>query len=408
MNRGRKFLTLIVVLAILTGGVAVAVLMVMTGPEAAKKNSVEPATGVEVHVVEIGEAPLKLSTQGVVEADRVTVIACEVGGRVIEVSPKFKAGGEFAEDGLMLKLDPADYRTAVAVAETSVASAAEQLAVEQARAVQGRRDWERLGRGGEPDDLVLRVPQLERAEASLASTKASLERAKRDLARTEVRAPYSCRVRATRADLGSVVAPGSVLGEVTSSKDLEVRLPLALKDYGFLEIDDAGRPSGQVTLRAEVGGGEIEWSGRIVRSENEVDRKTLSIYVVAEIEANEQAPPGFELPPVGLFVHAELTGSPLKRVVALPRLAIRERDRDRARVFVVEEQGEVEVLGFRDVHIRLSDRETAYIDEGLEAGDRVVITKIDAPVAGKKLKVIGAQADTPEKVIPAESESVEN
>jgi multidrug efflux pump subunit AcrA (membrane-fusion protein) len=215
-------------------------------------------------------------------------------------------------------------------------------------------------------------------------------------------------VRGTRAELGSVVAPGSVLGEVTSSEDLEVRLPLALKDYGFLEVDDAGRPSGQVTLRAEVGGGEIKWGGRIVRSENEVDRKTLSIYVVAEIEANEQAPPGFELPPVGLFVHAELTGSPLKQVVALPRLAIRERDRDRARVFVVEEQGEAEVLGFRDVHVRLSDRETAYIDEGLDAGDRVVLTKIDAPVAGKKLKVIEPQADTPEKVMPAESESVEN
>lgn len=405
MDRSRKILTLVAVLAILCAGVGVAVLMVVTGPEAEKKQAVEPATGVEVHVVTMSEVPLLLGTQGVVEADRVTVLASEVGGRVIEVSPKFKAGGAFEEGGLMLKIDPADYRAAVAVAETSLAGAAEQLAVEQARAVQGLRDWERLGRGGEPDELVLRVPQLERARATVASAEASLERARRDLERTELRAPYDCRVRSTRSELGSVVAPGSVLGEVTSSEDLEVRLPLALKDYGFLDVDEDGRPSGGVKLRAEIGGRQVEWSGRIVRSENEVDRKTLSIYVVAEIESNEQAPPGFKLPPVGLFVDAELTGNPLRGVVALPRLAIRENDRDRGQVYVVEEG---DVLGFREIGIRHSDRENAYIDKGLEEGDRVIMTKIDAPVAGKKLKVIDAEAGAPDAASPAESESTEN
>lgn len=395
-------MTGVAALAILSVGVGAFVLLLRTGPEAAKKQSVEEPTGVEVHEVEMEEVPLSLATQGVVEADRVTVLASEVGGRVIEVMEGFKAGGEFAEGGVMLKIDPADYRAAEAAAESSLAGAAEQLALEKARAVQGRRDWERLGRGGEPDELVLRVPQLERARAALSSAEAALERAKRDLERTVLRAPYACRVRSTRSELGAVVAPGSVLGEVTSSGDLEVRLPLALKDYGFLEMDEGGQPSGVVRLRAEVGGGEVEWSGRIVRSENEVDRKTLSIYVVAEIEANEQGPPGFKLPPVGLFVRAAVTARPLRDVVALPRLALFEREQDGGRVFVVEDG---EVLGFRDVGIRHSDRETAYIDRGLELGDRVVLTKIDAPVAGKKLRVIEPQADPPDEAKSAESEA---
>lgn len=407
MKRTRVIITVVAVLAIVSAGVGLAVLLVKTGPEAAKAETVEAITGVEIIEVAIEEVPVLLTTQGSVEADRVTVLSSEVGGRVIEVAPGFDAGRYFAADELLLRIDPADYQAAVAAAEATVAAAGEQLALEQARAVQGRRDWERLGRGGEPDELVLRVPQLERARSSLASAEAALERARRDLERTELRAPYACRVRRKNVDLGAVVAPGSVLGEVTSSDDLEVRLPLSLKDYGFLETDASGRPAGEVSLRAEVGGDWIEWRGRIVRSENEVDRKTLSIYVVAEIGPNESAPAGFKLPPVGLFVRAAVAGRSLERVVALPRSAIRERERETGRVFVVEPG---DVLGIREVRIRRSDRETAFIDQGLKAGERVVMTKIDAPIVGMKLEVLGVAeaADEAAAGAPAEGKSAEN
>ncbi len=394
MHKKRIFMTGIVSLAILGAGVGIAVLLKAAGPEAPKKPPETIVTGVVVFIAANADVPVTLTSQGTVAANRTTVLSSEVGGKIVEVAPEFEAGGLFEKDALMLRIEDADYKAAVAAAEAAVAGAKEQLALESARADQGRRDWQRLGRGGEPDDLVLRVPQLQRARANLASAEAALEQARRNLERTRIRAPYDCRVRADNADLGAVVGPGAVLGQITSRNDFEVRLPLSLEEYGFLKTDARGRPSGAVTLRAQVGGKPVEWRSHIVRSENEVERRTLSIHVVAAVEPNKNAPPGFTLPPLGLFVHARIEGRTLHNVVPLPRKALRsyKRGNEDNRVYVAEDDN---TLGFRDIHIRFADSKAAYIDKGLNPGDRVVLTKVAAPVVGKPLKVLSSKSQVP-------------
>ena len=51
------------------------------------------------------------------------------------------------------------------------------------------KDWQRLGFTDEPDERVLRKPQLQAAEAQLASAKATYDSAKLDLQRTRISAP---------------------------------------------------------------------------------------------------------------------------------------------------------------------------------------------------------------------------
>jgi len=390
-HKKRVFLTGIVSLAILGGGIGIAMLLKATGPEAEKKMPAIQPVGVEVVVAETANIPLTLRSQGAIAANRATVLSSQVGGKIFEVSPRFEAGGLFKKDEVMLSIEEADYKAALAAAEATLAGAREQLELEQARAEQGRRDWERLGRGTEPDALVLRVPQLRRARANLASAEAATERARRDLERTRIRAPYDCRVRTANADLGAVVGPGTVLGQIASSNDFEVRLPLSMEEYGFLKTDSAGRPSGTVVLQAKIGGVQITWPAHIIRSENEVERRTLSIHIVAAVEANPKAPPGFVLPPLGLFVHAKIQGRTLHNVVPLPRKALRgyKRGGESNKIYVAENN---DTLGFRDVHIRFSDDRTAYIDKGLKPGDRVVLTKVDSPVTGKPLEVLGRES----------------
>ena len=142
-----------------------------------------------------------------------------------------------------------------------------------------------------------------------------------------------------------------------------------------------------MTLRAKIGGIPVEWPAHITRSEDEVERRTLSIHVVAAVEPNPKAPPGFVLPPLGLFVHAEIKGRTLHGVVPLPRKALRgyKRGNEFNEVYIAEKD---DTLGFRKVHIRYSDSLTAYIDKGLEPGDRIILTKVDAPVTGKPLEIL--------------------
>ena len=66
-----------------------------------------------------------------------------------------------------------------------------------ARAEQAVRDWEKLGLNRDPSDLVLRKPQLVSARARITAAEAAVDKAMRDLERTEIRAPYDCRIERT-------------------------------------------------------------------------------------------------------------------------------------------------------------------------------------------------------------------
>ena len=78
------------------------------------------------------------------------------------------------------------------------------FAEEEADAAVARREWEQLGEGpGSP--LVLREPHIAEAQAAVTAAEAALEKARLDLERTEVRAPFAGRVRHKNIDVGQFV-----------------------------------------------------------------------------------------------------------------------------------------------------------------------------------------------------------
>ncbi len=100
------------------------------------------------------------------------------------------------------------------------------LAEEQARVDQAVQDWKRLNLDEEPSELVLRGPQLRRAQANVSSAEARLESAKRDLEKTEIKAPYAGRILTKIVDVGQFVSPGNQLAKIYAVDFAEVRLPL--------------------------------------------------------------------------------------------------------------------------------------------------------------------------------------
>ena len=77
------------------------------------------------------------------------------------------------------------------------------------------REWEALGRG-DPRELTLRKPQLEEARASVAGAEANLERAKRDLERAEIVAPYAGRIRQKDVDIGQFIRVGDAVASISA------------------------------------------------------------------------------------------------------------------------------------------------------------------------------------------------
>lgn len=372
-------MSFVLILAIIVGTVIGVVLLVLNKRVAKEDEKQRIVPAVEIVEVTAADHAVKIFTQGVVESARETMLAAEVGGRVMEISPAFKRGGTVKKGERLVQIDPADFRATLAAAEVKRADAELALELERARVQQAKLDWEKLGNGNEPlNPLVLRKPYLAAAEASAASAVEAAAKARRDVERTEILAPFDAGLRSANAEVGAVVAPGTMVAELYASNDLEVRLPLSLEDFGFLDRD----AKGIVTLKGTIGAEEYLWKAEPVRIDPEIERTTLSAHIAVKVLPTQGS--AFPLPPVGLFVKAEIAGKTLGGVSEIPRRALLEGNR----VIVV---GEGNQIAFRDLVIPRRTRKTALVSGGLEAGDRIVLTRLSAPIAGMEVQI---QQDT--------------
>ncbi|NIP95675.1 MAG: efflux RND transporter periplasmic adaptor subunit, partial [Akkermansiaceae bacterium] len=294
---------------------------------------------VKVQRVEVVSFQIDIRAQGEIRPRRRTALSAEVGGRLVRVAENFEAGETFEEGALLLQIDRADYDAAHAAAEASLAEAKLALEMEKVRKAQALRDWTKLGLEGEPSVLVRRVPHLLSAEAKVAAAQAAVDKAVHDCERTELRTPFACRIERTYVDVGAVVSPGMPAADLVSLGPVEVRLPLSLEDYGYLQRTKAGRVTGGVQARGRIGGRERSWDGNLVRSEEIVESTTRSINVVAEFGRN-----GGEAPPIGMFIEADISGISLPEVVEVPRTAVRRG----SEVLLVDQN---DALQFRKVEV---------------------------------------------------------
>jgi len=380
--------------------IVIALASIARGKRPEQKEEKAQAMLVEVLPAEAKSLNLTVVSQGSVRPRTETTVVAEVSGKVVEVSPHFIAGGFFRKDEVLLQIDPSDYQAALKRAQANLASRKAQLAEQNARAEQARKDWSNLGREGEASDLTLRKPQLAEAVANVQAAEADLEKAERDLQRTRIKVPYDGLVKTKQADIGQYVAPGTPLGVTFSVDTAEVRLPLSAADVSFLELPPVTNPQGlplpQVVLSSETAGTSGQWQAEIIRTEGVIDEQSRVTYAVAQV-VDPYAVLGLSKQAelrIGTFVRAEIQGRRAENVIVLPRSILSINDT----VLVANNDDELEI---RPVDIVRTEPEKVYIGAGISPGDLVITTHLDAPIAGTKLTISGREsADLPDRQLP--------
>jgi RND family efflux transporter MFP subunit len=368
-----SLITISIVLGLTYVGVQV---LKKTAPEAEKKELVISTPVVEVLVVKRNDLDYPLESEGVITTRRETILSAEVGGQITKVHPRFEVGATFQAGEIIAEIDQVNYVAAIAQARSNVAEASLAVKQEKAKGEQSARDWAKIGQGKEAGEMVLRVPYLESAEARLVAAEAMLTRALEDLDRTMIRAPFDCRVRDVSLNLGATVAPGTRLGMIYDPNKLMVRLSFSMDDFAQIPKES------QIHLTAEISGESHRWEARVMWDGGEIDRTTLSAYLLAEVQPNPEAGGRFRLPPPGLFVKAQLTGATLPGVIEVPRKAVRGRDS----IAVLNSQSQLE---FRTLSIVRSNSHSLYVTSGIESGEKLILTKLEMPLEGMKLVEAG-------------------
>lgn len=389
MNTRRTLQVLLPLVIVAAGaGAAIALKNLRAEPEVKAPEVVLPL--VETVEAAFEDVVLEVHAQGTVLPRSQTVLIAEVSGRVEWVSSALVSGGFFETGEELVRIDTVDYQVAVEDARGRIAQAELRAAQEKADAEVARADWDRLGLG-EPDDLVLRKPQLADANAGLAAAKAMLRKAELDIERCSMRAPYPGRVRTENIDVGQFVMRGQELARIYAIDYAEVRLPLADTQLEFVDLplayrhEDSGNgPSGvPVTLSTHFAGRRHTWPGRIVRTEGEIDPKTRMVVAVARVEDPYTRGETSDRPPlaVGMFVDAVIEGNVARDAVVLPR-AVR---RNVNQVWVLDDGDRIR---FRTVDTLKLERDRIVLSGGIQPGERIVLTPVESATDGMQVRVV--------------------
>lgn len=379
---------IVVPCVILAAGVLGFSAFILTRPEVERRQTESVAPLVRTVIVEPKSIHLTVAAHGTVEPSIESELRSQVDGEIIWVSPKLAAGGFFETGEPLVRIDATDYEHELEAARaardraTSALSRATREHERQQRLVS--QSAASVSHADEARD------EFRSADAALREARVRIGRAERDLARTQLAAPYAGRTREKIVDIGQFVRRGDDLARLYAIEYAEVPLPIPDSELAFIDLlhpfRDVGRDESidgpVVHLRADFAGVPSEWTGHLVRTAAEIDARSRTVTVVARVDdPYGRSPDGPSLPlPVGLFVEAEIEGREIPAAVVLPTTALRDDER----VFVVDADGRLRI---RAVEVLRQRRDEIVVSGGLIAGERVVVTPLRGAVDGMRVRV---------------------
>jgi len=378
--------------ALLAGGTWICWYWLAHRPVSQRKRPERRATLVEVSQVAPVTRRVVVRAMGTVVPAREIQLAAQVGGRVVDVNAALTPGGRFQAGQRILQIDPGDYQLAVRQRSCDLVCAQSEQTVEAGRQSVARREYELLGQDVSESDkeLLLRRPQLAMAGAAVEEAEAALEQAKLNLERTVVTAPFNAIVQSRGVDVGSHVNPGAALASMVGTDEYWVRVSVPAHQLRWIELAGAdGQGGSPVRVSWESGWG-LGVSRRGVAQRLMTNLETagrMAQVLVAVRDPLELALAPDRRHPLVLdsYVRVEIEGREVEGVVVVPRTALR----DGGKVWVMAGGSKLDI---RDVTIAWSGAEEVYASRGLNAGEKLIVSDLGAPVQGMAIRTAAAGA----------------
>ncbi len=375
MEKTKKNQIIAVFVVIIVGFVGFFAFSSMKKPPA-EKEKVDNTPTVTVQPVELAPMLLQVFSYGVVKPKYETELVAQVSGEITRLSGTFVRGGFVKSGQVLAQIDPSDYEAALIEAQASLAAAQAGLELERAHGRVAKEEWKRLKKRS-PTELSLRKPQLAQELARVKAAEAAVKRAKRNLERTQISAPYDALIDGRETGMGAFVTVGSKIGKLLSVSVAEVRLPVA--DNQLKYLSNMGQDA-NVTLTGLFAGKERTWQAKIVRNEGIIDSTSRMNYLVAEIKDPYQLITNqAEVIRYGVYVNAAIDGIHLDNATRVPRHLV-----DKNKVAILSQDN---TLNYRSLVIVRQDGAEVIISAGLNNQDQVITSALDYPVEGMKLSL---------------------
>lgn len=347
------------------------------------------------YVVQPGDMVYEVMGTGTLEARVKSTISPKISGRIetlwVDQGDRVEAGQ------VLVRLDDADLKQQVAIAQANLAAAQaalDRLQADDARAAavleQARQSYERVKKlvvkkVATADDHDKAIEALRVAEAGQARARAALEEGRKQrvaaektlayrqalLADAVVRAPFAGLVVRRFRDPGDIVVPGSAMLTLVSLEEIWVSAWVDESEIARLRV---GQPA-RVVFRSEP---DRSYEGQVARLGRETDRETREFLVdvrLPRLPANWAVGQRAEV-----YIHTDRKTS----VLVLPGRFVVWQDGRPGVYFKAGNRAE-----WRPVVLGLQSAETVEVASGLAAGDTVLLAPGGAkvPLDGRRITV---------------------
>lgn len=429
-------------------GVGAFWLMTQPSEEVGSVSQAAPAA-VAVRAKIIAQVPLDILVTGYghVKPLRSWDAVSQVEGRIVSLVEGFATGRLFEEGTVLIEIDPRDYEIRVARAEANLASARAQLQeldaqesniraqvalerkIESFLQTEFERNVALVERGTlatskleqanrellnqqrkvlDLENQIALIPvQRISADAMIRTRDVELEEAERDLGRTKIAMPFRGRVASVDLSVGEFVRVGAELATVDDISASEVIAAIQPEDLAdavqaIIKMDNAFalllRDSDaalaalkglgfEVAVQQTTSGSIQRWPATITRFIGVSDAKTGTLGLVVRIENPLQ--PNIELRRrplnTGSFVEVVFEGMTAGDRVSIPRNLVRY---DRDNVPFVFVSGADQTLQRRDIVLGRRIQNRIFVEEGLAAGDTLVLSAPQPAILGQSLTLV--------------------
>ncbi len=372
-----KLIRVILPIAIIVLGIGAMKTVTALGDTTEENESVDTRPTVRVTQLKPESFAINIEAFGELAPLESTRLAAQVSGEVVEWNPTFVAGGIVKRGEMLFSIEKDAYTAALLQAESALANAQAALIEEKALANVAEREAATLP-NSRVTDLYLRKPQILSAEAAVKAAQAQMKIAKRDLANTEVVAPYDALIVSRSIGKGDFLTVGTSAATLYNVEVGEVTFPLARFDQAFLPEALNGIEATVSLLNGTTD--EIKRSATIVRDSGIYDSATRMTHLVARVNDPYGLTTQQPVLRFGAYTKVSFTGKTIDNVYRIPQELITRRQ-----LWVLDD---ADKLVAKPVEVVREVGSEFLIRVDIAADDRIVMTLPEYPQNGMAVKVI--------------------
>jgi len=352
-----------------------------------KRPAKEIIRSVNADQIKYSDKYIAITATGRVTSNADVTLIAQVRGEIMQGDIDFKVGESFKKGDLLVKIDDTIELNNMKSRKSSFLNSV--AAILPDLKVSFPDEYSKWVGFMESIDIDKNLPPLPKINSSqirifmasrnILTNYYTIKSAEANFESYHIYAPFDGTIVEVNLQKGAIANPGSKLGRIINTKNLELEVPVEVNDAQWLKIGQKVKIYNN--SRTSV------WTGKIVRKSQNVNPATQSINVFVAINASKSKPV-FQ----GEYLLAEFSGIRLKNVMEIPRKAVFNENE----VFVVRDGLLIKEI----IDIQKISRDKLYFT-GIEPEVYIVTEPLINATENTRVKIIGLND-------PAEKEQPQN